>query len=403
MPVISLLPALLFLVAASLSTLPWAGADPGLLNRIQTDPEKFKMVITGMALDSLYVSSTDMGVRRLNFTYAMPNSIYPQASTTSCPRVPKASGQWACLPTPVPGLPAWRCSAAPHVHTVIPQSPLQAAARPARCLFLRVLTNCLAQTVPLTSAVPQSPRELRVLLTVFLKYMTHGEGSVTIKGIVSAETRDVAKTPSDLYAAPVFTLATVAGAPVHTFTARAVIHSYWYAQVWAGALRAGGEPLTPPSLGCDIQSSTATVECGSAALRPCHSFRTWSLPRSSCRDPPAQSAMVYGFETTFSLGDGWSASPHRWLLSTDLAPTQTRAWSPASDLNLMDGRGIYVPQLQPGGGGNTEGSNSSSGAAGVAAKETFVVLKPLYNFSPSVFGPLIFRHVEYYQVGIVCL
>ena len=60
--------------------------------------------------------------------------------------------------------------------------------------------------------------------------MTHDEGSVTIKGIVSAETRDVAKTPSDLFTNPVFTLADAAtGAPVHTFTAKAVIHSYWCA------------------------------------------------------------------------------------------------------------------------------------------------------------------------------
>ena len=80
MPVIRLISALLLLVTASLSTLPGIEADPGLLSRIQTDPEKLKMVITGMALDSLYVSSTDMGVRRLNFTYAMPNPIYPQAS-----------------------------------------------------------------------------------------------------------------------------------------------------------------------------------------------------------------------------------------------------------------------------------------------------------------------------------
>ena len=115
--------------------------------------------------------------------------------------------------------------------------------------------------------------------------------------------------------------------------------------------------------------------------------------------------MVYGFETTFSLGDGWATCPHRWLFSADLAPNQApHAWSPAMELNLLDGRGIHVPQLLPGGGGfggNIGSSSSSSGggvASGVAAKETFVVLKPLYNFSPSVFGPLISRHVEYYQV-----
>ena len=110
--------------------------------------------------------------------------------------------------------------------------------------------------------------------------------------------------------------------------------------------------------------------------------------------------MVYGFETTFSLGDGWATCPHRWLFSANLAPNQApHAWSPAMELNLLDGRGIHVPQLG-GSGGVGGGSSSRSGgaASGVEAKETFVVLKPLYNFSPTVFGPLILRHVEYYQV-----
>lgn len=52
----------------------------------------------------------------------------------------------------------------------------------------------------------------------------------------------------------------------------------------------------------------------------------------------------------------------------------------------IDGRGIEVPPVKP----------------GVRAKrETVVVLKPLYNFTPAVFGPLIDRHVDYYaQMGV---
>ena len=150
------------------------------------------------------------------------------------------------------------------------------------------------------------------------------------------------------------------------------------------------------------------------------------------RDPPAQSAMVYGFETTFSLGEGWETSPHQWLLSCDLDTTRAYSWSPVLDLNLLDGegpdeakshspfallggrhknslltvprpssasltsdlhsnhpstgRGIFVPQI-----------NTSAPSGNPSPRETFVVLKPLYNFSPAVFGPLIFRHVEYYR------
>ena len=32
-------------------------------------------------------------------------------------------------------------------------------------------------------------------------------------------------------------------------------------------------------------------------------------------------------------------------------------------------------------------------------RETFVLLKPFYNFAPLVLGMLLQRHVEYYQVG----
>ncbi len=54
----------------------------------------------------------------------------------------------------------------------------------------------------------------------------------------------------------------------------------------------------------------------------------------------------------------------------------------------MDGRGIHVPQLSP----------VAPASRAASTRETFVVLKPLSDFNPAVFGPLVFRHVEYYQV-----
>ena len=57
--------------------------------------------------------------------------------------------------------------------------------------------------------------------------MTHSEGLVTMKGFISSETRDLAKTPEDLAIQPVFSLSTTTGAPVHTFPVKAVAHSYW--------------------------------------------------------------------------------------------------------------------------------------------------------------------------------
>ncbi len=52
-----------------------------LLERIQSDPVKFSMVMTGLALDSLYLSSKDMGVRMFNFSFDISNPVYPHSPT----------------------------------------------------------------------------------------------------------------------------------------------------------------------------------------------------------------------------------------------------------------------------------------------------------------------------------
>ena len=40
---------------------------------------KLKQVIDGLALDSLFMSSSDMGVRRFNFTFTISNPVYPHS------------------------------------------------------------------------------------------------------------------------------------------------------------------------------------------------------------------------------------------------------------------------------------------------------------------------------------
>lgn len=91
--------------------------------------------------------------------------------------------------------------------------------------------------------------------------------------------------------------------------------------------------------------------------------------------------MVYGFEHNFTL----SASPrHEYELLLDRDPSTVHTLRPAKALNLLDGRGLELPPVLP-------------SADPAIKRETFVVLKPLYNFTPTVFGPLIDRHVAYYQ------
>jgi hypothetical protein len=57
--------------------------------------------------------------------------------------------------------------------------------------------------------------------------MLYGEGKVTLKGFISIETRDLAKTPEELKIEPEFILSTTTGAPVHRFQVKAIAHSYW--------------------------------------------------------------------------------------------------------------------------------------------------------------------------------
>ena len=79
----------------------------------------------------------------------------------------------------------------------------------------------------MTKSLLYCASNLRLHLNLFVKYMTHGEGSVTLKGFVSVETRELAKVPEDLEVEPEFTLSTMAGAPVHMFKVKSVAHSYW--------------------------------------------------------------------------------------------------------------------------------------------------------------------------------
>jgi len=67
----------------------------------------------------------------------------------------------------------------------------------------------------------------RLQLLLFVKYMLYGEGKVTLKGFISIETRDLAKTPEELKIEPEFILSTTTGAPVHRFQVKAIAHSYW--------------------------------------------------------------------------------------------------------------------------------------------------------------------------------
>ena len=90
------------------------------------------------------------------------------------------------------------------------------------------------------------------------------------------------------------------------------------------------------------------------------------------RDPPAQAAMVYGFETSFDLkatfGDTWTATTHEWVVTCSLDTLAAHTWSPSTELNLVDGHGIHVMPIR---------SASSSSSKDISKRETFVVLKPL--------------------------
>lgn len=94
----------------------------------------------------------------------------------------------------------------------------------------------------------------------------------------------------------------------------------------------------------------------------------------------SQAATVYGFEQSIPVASG---SAHEYELSMSLDPDTAYLWRPYKSINLMDGRGLEVaPIPQP----TTN-----------PRREAYVILKPLYNFNPALYGPLIERHIEYYQ------
>lgn len=80
--------------------------------------------------------------------------------------------------------------------------------------------------------------------------------------------------------------------------------------------------------------------------------------------------MVYGFETTFDLGEIWATTKHQWVIACSLDASTAHSWSPAADLNLIDGRGIHVTPIR-------YGNDDSIDVEAVKQKETFVVLKPM--------------------------
>ena len=66
-------------------------------------------------------------------------------------------------------------------------------------------------------------------MVLYVKYMAHGDGKITLKGFTSVETRDLAKTPDDMKVEPEFIISTKTGASVHRFQVKAIAHSYWWA------------------------------------------------------------------------------------------------------------------------------------------------------------------------------
>lgn len=192
-------------------------------------------------------------------------------------------------------------------------------------------------------AYPFSPKSLKVDLGLQMRY-TYWNGNISIKYVVTASTKDLFHAPRDkMTFTQLFTLVQIdpmdSKQPLnHTFEVGAVLGSYW--------------------------------------------------------DPPNQSVMVYGNRTTFMVGDGAILGQRhpRWNLTLgDGKESAACSWSPATDLNLLDGRGIYAPAALD---KNPDPSTSKSARK---ERETYVLIKPIQTFTPSVVGPLLFRHVEYYQ------
>lgn len=216
---------------------------------------------------------------------------------------------------------------------------------------------------------PYSPTQLSIRIHLFVKY-THWQNRGRVKGFVMAETRDAARRINGLQLEPVFVLRTSDQEPTrqHAFVVKCQVNSYW----------------DPPSQVCFNHTDGLLVACGLCHASCTQQCCTCLLQRShllhSTLHPLLlpQSAMVYGFEHSFPVIEG---SKHEYDLLLDLDPT-IMTLAPGKEVNQIDGRGFTVPPVEP---------------ATDAPRETVVVLKPLYNFAPAVFGPLVDRHVEYYQ------
>ena len=198
-------------------------------------------------------------------------------------------------------------------------------------------------------AYPYSPQSLQVDISLQMRY-TYWAGNASIKYVVTASTKDVFHAPKEKMAfLQPFTLVQTNQAhsrpPLnHTFEVSAVLESYW--------------------------------------------------------DPPNQALMVYGSTTTFRVVQfntdeaefAGRGHPQWRLMLGDGRDSGNCSWSPATDMNLIDGRGIFAPP-------SLDQTPSSTNQATSVAKdrEMFVLIKPIQSFTPSVIGPLLFRHVEYYQ------
>ena len=95
-------------------------------------------------------------------------------------------------------------------------------------------------------------------------------------------------------------------------------------------------------------------------------------------EPPDQTAAVSGFETSFPAGPN-----HTYTITMDADPSIV-TYAPNRQLSLLNGYGTNYPPVV---------------AGRDVHREVMVVLKPFHNLKTKIFGPLLERHVEYYQVG----
>ncbi|KAG1681113.1 hypothetical protein FOA52_015555 [Chlamydomonas sp. UWO 241] len=263
-----------------------------------------------------------------------------------------------------------------------------------------VLVVNFSTSIP-NDVYPHSPPRLAVSLTLLLRY-TYYDGTVSLKGVLSAETRDVHKLPGDVIIRPTFTLSSPgrgAGGEGGTHGAHGDTHGSTLLSA------AGGEAGTQASMQGGARGDThGSTLLGGAATRgegdthgdPRASSSTaaaaagmeagtrhaWRVPGGvhSYWDAPAQAAMVHGFEASFALGD---PEHHSWTLTCDMDPETAYVYNPSKQLNAVDGRGIEQPPY-------AEPRDTQD-------KDTYVVMKLTLGLPVALMGTLIVRHVEYYQ------